>query len=378
MSPEQTRGQDVDTRSDIWAFGCLLYEMLVGHSAFAGATATDTLSAIIEREPDWNALPQSTRPSIRRLLKRCLQKEPRRRFRAIADACLDLEEALTETLDPSAEVAGRGTATRKRPTLLWAAAATLALVTTAALWDQLALDPESRMVTRFTAALPADLLLPAVARDGSRFAFVVNQGNERGERIYVRRMDQSEAKPIPGTANAAALAFSPDGEWISFIARPGTLSQLKKVHVASGAVQTLVEDAGIPPGIPVRWGEDDQIYFTSMDRLLRVASGGGTPQTLVASDAKDKIERVYSPQVLPGGRGVLFTLSTLSGVDSGYELHIAALSVETGQSKILLEAAGTPGWRTMQPRVQTRPLGTSFMSATGHCSPCPSTRIGSW
>jgi serine/threonine-protein kinase len=159
-------------------------------------------------------------------------------------------------------------------------------------------------------------------------------------------MDQSEAKPIPGTANAAALAFSPDGEWISFIARPGTLSQLKKVHVASGAVQTLVEDAGIPPGIPVRWGEDDQIYFTSMDRLLRVASGGGTPQTLVASDAKDKIERVYSPQVLPGGRGVLFTLSTLSGVDSGYELHIAALSVETGQSKILLEAAGMAHYAT--------------------------------
>jgi eukaryotic-like serine/threonine-protein kinase len=340
MSPEQARGRPVDTRADVWAFGCVLYEMLAGRSAFACATATDTLAAIIEREPDWNALPQSTRPSIHRLLKRCLQKEPHRRLHAIADARLDFEEALTETLQ-SAEVAAPQAATSKRSIVLWAAAAAVALVTAMALWNQSARDPESRIVTRFTTALPADLLLPAVTRNGSRFAFVVNQGNERGDRIYVRRMDQSDAKPIPGTANATALAFSPDGEWITFVARLGTLSQLKKVHLATSAVHTLVEDAGIPPGIPVGWGEDDYIYFSSMDRLLRVASGGGTPQTLVASDTKDTFERVYAPQLLPGGRGVLFTLSSLSRVASGHELHIAVLSVETGQRKILLEGAGT-------------------------------------
>jgi len=275
MSPEQTRGRDVDTRSDIWAFGCILYEMLVGHSAFAGATATDTLAAIVEREPDWNALPQSTRPSIRRLLKRCLQKEARHRLHAIADARLDIEEALSGTPNQSNEVPAPRALTSKRSKVLWAAVAIVTLVTAVALRDRLAPNPGARMVTRFTAALPADLILPAVAREGSRFAFVVKQGNESGDRVYVRRMDQSEATPIPGTANAAALAFSPDGEWIAFVARPGTQSQLKKVHIASGTVQTLLEDAGIPPAMPVRWGEDDQIYFTSADRVLRVASGGG-------------------------------------------------------------------------------------------------------
>jgi serine/threonine protein kinase len=154
MSPEQTRGRDVDARSDIWAFGCVLYEMLVGHSAFAGATATDTLAAIIEREPDWNALPQSTRPSIGRLLKRCLQKEPRRRLHAIADARLDLEEALTETLDKSAEVAAPGAATSRRSKVPWAAAAILALVTTVALWDRLALALWQRALQESPTRMP--------------------------------------------------------------------------------------------------------------------------------------------------------------------------------------------------------------------------------
>ena len=342
LSPELLEGGKADVRSDIFAFGAVLYEMLTGRRAFAGASESATVAAILETHPaPLDAEPATIPPALTHVVTTCLAKDPDERWQNAGDLQRQLAWiAKSERAPARSAVAAVGAAIGKRMLVISAVTAISALLTAVVLWNQSGRDSQARMVTRFTAALPADLLLPAVSRDGSQFAFVVMQGNERGERIYVRRMDQSEAKPIQGTANAAALAFSPDGEWITFVARPGFLSQLKKVHLVSGAVQTLVDDAGIPPAIPVSWGDDNHIYFTSSDRLLRVASEGGTPQTLLASDSKDDIERVYFPQPLPGGRSVLFTVSTASSVDSGYEFRVAVLNVETGRTKVLLEAAG--------------------------------------
>jgi serine/threonine protein kinase len=306
MSPEQTRGRHVDARSDIWAFGCVLYEMLAGHSAFGRPTTTDTLAAIVEREPDWSALPQSTDSSIRRLLRRCLQKEARSRLHAIADARLDIEEALTETLDRSAEgAAARGVVTSKRSTVLWVSAAILALVTTMALWDQLAPGSESRLATRSTAALSADLaprFTPVTFRagtlssarftpDGDSIVYSASWGGDPYG-LFMTRRDNVESRRLEAP-NAKLLGVSSRGE-VAFLrgrhtglrlvtAEPGTLL---RVSLTGGGPRELLDDviaADWTPGgsdlAVVRRGQVEfplgtRIYGQHRFRHVRIAPDG--------------------------------------------------------------------------------------------------------
>jgi serine/threonine-protein kinase len=335
MSPEQAQGKSADRRGDIWAFGAVLYEMLTGKRAFIGESAADTLAAVLKLEPDWTRLPAETPGAIRKLLRRCLAKDRKQRLQAIGDARIVIEEVIGGSAEETAP-SGRGSETWSWwGAGGWMAAAMLAMIAGVALWGWLRpAAPEPRGVVRFSSTLPAASVPGAIAlsHDGSRLAFV--GGPQR--QIYVRMLDQLEARPLSGAADAAFLCFSPDGQWISYVGGFGGEAQLKKIAVAGGPAQTLAGSSA-RAGPPFQdWGVDDNILFNSGGALLRIPAGGGEPQTLAAPDAR-KGERFYAaPQLLPGGRDVL--LNVYAVISSSLQ----ALNLKTGEKKILLERAGVP------------------------------------
>ncbi|MGD0135502.1 MAG: serine/threonine-protein kinase, partial [Bryobacteraceae bacterium] len=237
MSPEQARGKAVDKRADIWAFGVVLYEMLTGKQLFEGETVSDTLAQVLTKEPDWQQVPAK----VRRLLRACLEKDPKRRLRDIGDVgrLLDMEG---EATSPSQS--------RLSMTLATVAAA-FAVVAGISLWGWLRpAPPEPRAVVHLTAILPVVTDIPgaiAVSRDGSRLAFV--GGTQR--QIYVRMLDQLEARPISGTEGATFLCCSPDGQWISYVDSSMQPNKLKKIALASGPAQVLA-DALLATGPPTQ------------------------------------------------------------------------------------------------------------------------------
>ena len=214
MSPEQARGKPVDRRTDIWAFGCVLFETLTGRRAFDGETVSDAIARILEREPDWNLLPGDTRPGIRRLLRRCLRKNQYNRLHDIADARIEIDEALAE---PAAVEAVGAVPAHVRQgwqtTLPWILAVTLAVVAAVAIWSSRGTDLSPRPMSRFTIDLPAGqrlgVNLPVVfSPDGSLLVFVGERGSNQP--IYLRPRDSLEARPLPGTEGAEIPFFSPD------------------------------------------------------------------------------------------------------------------------------------------------------------------------
>ena len=318
MSPEQARGKVVDKRADIWGFGVVLYEMLTGRQLFQGEDLTETLASVVKDEPRLEQVPAK----VRRLLRKCLEKDPKRRLRDIGDAC----ELLEDEPEPAPSRTRLGIAG-------WIAAAVLAAIAAISLWGWLRpAPPAARIVTHFTTTLPegtGPLDSIAVSRDGSRIAF---PGGPRRE-IYVRMMDQLEARLIPGTEDARVPSFSPDGQWISYLdgARP---SQLRKVSVAGGPSQVLAEaQSGVGPPVP-SWGDDGNILFSSKGVLLRVPSGGGQPQMLATPDANSGERWIAGPQLLPGGRNVLVTIARKSVMAQ------IVLNLKTGEKKIVLESNG--------------------------------------
>jgi serine/threonine protein kinase len=322
MSPEQARGKPVDKRADIWAFGVVLFEMLTGQQLFHGETVSDTLAQVLTKEPDWEQVPAK----VRRLLKKCLEKDPKKRLRDIGDAWDLLEDGLAN----QPEI---------KPTLRWiwpGSAALLALIAGISLlgWLRPA-APESRNVVRLAATLPVATNVPgpiAVSRDSSRLAFV---GGPKGQ-IYLRMMDQLDATPIPGTEGASSLCFSPDGRWISYIDTSAQPNKLKKIAVAGGPAQVLA-DALATIGPPTQdWGLDDSILFSSNGGLMRIPAVGGTAQTLATPDPTKKEIFYFSPQLLPGGKQVLFGISLASGTP-GLGGAIAALDLPTGEKRILVQ-----------------------------------------
>ncbi|MGH9254578.1 MAG: protein kinase domain-containing protein [Vicinamibacterales bacterium] len=338
MSPEQVRGSDVDRRSDLWAFGCVLYEMLTGRPAFAADTIADTIAAIIEREPDWQALPPSLPPAIGRLLRRCLQRDPKRRLRDIGDARLDLEDALAEPLPSDLR-----TKSPPRRRLLVVAAtgmlATGALAGVLATWTLTPASPRELTPARFVVTLPSGTQLGgldfpgvAIAPDGSRFTYVATRGGQT--QLFVRETDALDPAPLPGTTNAVAPFFSPDGRWIAFFAD----GQLKKVAAAGGAVITLCE---APVGLGGSWGPDDTIVFapTTGSAIWRVAAEGGQPRRLTTLDASRGEFSHRWPQWLPDGETVLYTVGI---VGSWNDAEIVAQSLETAERSLVLQGGTNP------------------------------------
>lgn len=340
MAPEQARGKHVDRRADIWAFGCILYEMLAGRSAFEGETTSDILACVIRAEPDWNLLPESIPVRIRELLRRCLEKDPKQRLQAIGEARIVLERAIAGT----AEENFVSEATRPQPlwshALPWAVAVVaigLALGSSVLYWR--ARQPRAPQVISASLLLPeplAGVFSPnpgspfALSRDGTRFVFVAAATGQPPQ-LYVREIDQQTATSIPGTENATQPFLSPDGEWIGFFAD----GKLRKVSRSGGPVSTLC-DAPIPHG--ASWASDDTIVFAPNlgSGLMRVSSSGGAPQALTAPDAKRQELSHRWPQVLPGNNNVLFTIQTTTQA-SYDDARIAELSLKTGKWRTLLE-----------------------------------------
>ncbi|MDA2923935.1 serine/threonine-protein kinase [Acidobacteria bacterium AH-259-L09] len=336
MSPEQVRADQVDNRSDIWAFGCLLFEVITGQRAFFAQTVPDTLSVVLSGEPEWDKLPENTAWIIRRLLRRCLEKDPRRRLRDIGDARLDLEDASHELTAPAQALSERRPTTQSRLTLAWGlsviVALALGLILGSRVWNGSApVIPQTvRPVSRLQISLPPDEALTNLRRhvvafspDGKHVVYTANN------QLYLRAMDQLEAAPIRGTEGPDAQSpfFSPDGQWVGFWAG----GQLKKVSISGGASVTLC-DAPIPFG--ASWGPNDRIVFgQGPEGIWQVPSAGGTKEVLISVDST-KSEWGHGPQILPGGKAVLFTVRA-SGV-SWDEAQIVAQSLETSERKVLI------------------------------------------
>jgi serine/threonine protein kinase/Tol biopolymer transport system component len=295
MSPEQARGREADRRSDIWAFGCVLFEMLTGTRAFQGGDLSETLAAVIRSEPDWSLLPRETPASIRRLLRRCLTKDRRARLADASTLRLEIDDARTEP----APVAAPATSLR-RERLVWAAAA-LALAVAAAWAAAVALRPAARPAeVRFTIAMPPNTLEHplAVSPDGRRIAFVALA--EGRPRVWVHTMDGRPSRWLEGTDGAEQRVFwSPDNASIGFFAE----GRLKRVDVESGAVQTL---ADARRGAGGSWSRNGIILFspTTQGEIYRVSQGGGTAVPVTRIEAPGA--RHVAPQFLPDGRHFLF------------------------------------------------------------------------
>jgi Tol biopolymer transport system component len=305
MSPEQARGQAVDRRTDVWAFGCVLYEMLTGRRAFDGPTSTDVIAGVLEREPDYEALPPDTPRLVRRLLQRCLAKDLRRRLRDIADARIDLDDSR----EAPAHVDGTRPGTRRSGLGAVLAIAIIVLLTGALvawrLWSptiagsrQFVLLPPDGGVFGGNAGDRTPPL--ALSPDGKRLAFLANVDSRLS--IWVRSLDSLEAVPVAGTERPALgipPAWSPDGSSIAFFAE----GKLKRVGVQGGAPVPL---ADAPAGYGIAWSREGTIVFAPSpnDAILRVPETGGTPVP-VTRLAEGDLGHVF-PQFLPDGRHFVY------------------------------------------------------------------------
>jgi eukaryotic-like serine/threonine-protein kinase len=343
MSPEQAKGKPADKRSDIWAFGCVLFEILTGRRAFDGETTTEVLARVLERDPDLNRLPPTVSANVVRLLRRCLERDPRRRLRDIGDVRFELEEP---DVGSEALVIGRLSAPAsgvralgQRPLILGLGMLFGAAIAGAAIW---LLSPapsgDIRNVATFTIALPRDQGFTGTLRHvvalsprGTHLVYVANNG------LYLRAINQLTAAPIQGTSAAPGSVdpfFSPDGQWIGFWQN----GELKKVAITGGSPVKLCD---VPEGTSgASWSADDTIVFGrgggGISGIWRVSSQGGPPERLVTVDEK-RAEAAYGPQLLPGGREVLFTLGSFLGGGGWNDAQIVVQSLDSGERKVFVK-----------------------------------------
>ena len=329
MSPEQVRGTQLDKRTDVWAFGCVLYEMLSGRRSFDAETMPDALARVLDREPDWEALPPSTPPRIAELVRRCLRKEPARRLRDLGDAAIEIDD--TSSGAAPAQLGSRPVF----PLRYWFAAGLLAVAGVGvALWALVGSSPAIPLaVSRVVLTLPPDqeLVLTAgayplaVSPGGERLAYVAVSGGQR--RLVLRELDEFEVRMLAGTEGAQYPFFSPDGQWIGFFA-DGTLL---KVDVTGGRPLSISEAL---PGRGAGWAPDGHIYFGGRPGLYRVAAEGGVPEQVTSNDP-ELDQRLHAwPHPLPDGSGLVSTVRTREGPsDDAYDL--AVLSFATGDWRVL-------------------------------------------
>jgi serine/threonine protein kinase/Tol biopolymer transport system component len=326
MSPEQARGQVVDKRTDIWAFGCVLYELLTGRCAFDGETTSDIIAAVIERDPDWHALPACIGLDIRRLLRRCLQKDPNLRLHDIADARIEIREALSSP-HVSEPAAASSAAVRRETIWRWApAVVALATATAATAAWVLPRAPAAAPEVRLEITTPATTNPGiAVSPDGSTIVFTVRSAGQ--SQLWLRPLHSSVGRPLAGTERGVRPFWSPDGQSIGFQAD----GRLKRVDVDGGAVVTL---AGAGVALGATWNKAGIILFANNPGgpIYRVSATGGEP--VAATSVLAPQQRGHSaPQFLPGGRDFLFFVT---GSPEGRGVYVGQLG--RTDTKHLLDA----------------------------------------
>jgi serine/threonine-protein kinase len=338
MSPEQASGKAADRRADIWSFGVVLMEMLTGRRQFEGETISHTLAFVLTKEPDWSALPANTPPSIHRLLRRCLEKDRKRRLPDIGSARLEIEEALSAPAAPSAIVTVSPAPTPRRwkaivPWVAAAAAATVAVLLFVTRARPLAISP---MPLSIDVGADVNLLVLgavganlALSRAGDVLAFV-GQDDNGAAQIYLRRWGQLNATPLGGTTGARSPFFSPDGRWVGFFAE----GRLKKVSVTGGAPQELAQGTAFRGAA---WLEDGSIVYAGTGApnvpMLRLMPDGTSATFLPLADGE--LGHRW-PQALPGDRALIFTANRSGNADDS---DIVIQVLPNGPRKVLQQGA---------------------------------------
>ena len=345
MPPEQVKGKPVDRRADVWAYGCVLFEMVTGRRAFDGPTPTEVMLKVIESTPDWTSLPARTPTPIRRLLLRCLEKNPKLRIDSAAMLRLEVTEALSGLSGSGrhlSDVSGAPPMGRAaRLPAMAAVVAFTALATSLTTWSLTrtpATSAPASPVTRFALTLPAAQPLAlsfnasdlALSPDGSRLAYTVGLQSQ----LMVRAFDQVDAVPLAGVTGARAPFFSADGRWVAYFDQGG---ELRRVSVAGGRPITICKVNGTSRG--GSWSSDEAIVFatSTSQGLLRVSATGGEPAALTSVSAGERGH--FYPSVLPDGQGVLFTVALEPEAGS----QIAVLD-PSGRQNTLIRHAAQPNY----------------------------------
>jgi len=341
MSPEQIKGRAAGKRSDMWAFGCVVYEMLSGQRAFAGDDASDTLASVLKSQPDWSALPSDTPEAIRRLLRRCLEKDQTRRLSDMADARLEIDEALAGVDAPSPPQPP--VTSRVHRAVPWGIAAALAAALTMAIvmwrpWHAVPVAASHHLSVDLGADASLDESVSGVQQlalspDGTMLAFVGER--DHADRLYLRRFGQLQAVPLV-SGSVSDPFFSPDGQWVGFFSIADR--KLKKIRVAGGTPVTIC-DVDIFAARGASWGDDDSIVFNPWSgpwtSLLQVPAAGGKPKP-ISTLAEGEVSHRW-PQVLPRAHAVLFTaFGTQGGIEAS---SIVAQRLPSGPSKTVLRGA---------------------------------------